>query len=379
MDVTVVLPCLNEEESVGLCVKKCFDVFEKSGIKGEVVVVDNNCTDRTAEIAKAGGARVVSQTIAGYGAAYIKGLSEASGTYLVMADADDTYDFYDIPRMIFELERGAEMVLASRFMGKMADGAMSFSHRYIGNPILTGMLNVCFGAHLSDCHTGFRAFPKSVFVRFDLRTTGMEFASEMIVAALREKTRIVEIPTTYRPRIGESKLNGIVDAWRHVRFMLMFSPDWLFVFPGSLLFFGGLLCAFLSGFRMLTIAGHRFDLHGMIAFSFAALLGSQVLTLGVLAKNYGITQGFVKKDAVIDRALSLFNLERGLAIGALVAFVGFSLFGYVIWLWAENGFGTLGKERMLIVAGLLICFGVHAMFSSFFLSMLGIRRIDDRV
>lgn len=376
-DVTVILPCLNEEESVGICVEKCLDVFKKNNINGEVLVVDNGSTDDSAKIANEKGARVVEQPIKGYGAAYLKGLDEAKGKYGVMADADDTYDFYDMPKLIVELDAGADMAIASRFMGKMQKGAMSFSHRYIGNPILTTMLNLFFRSTMSDCHSGFRAFRLDVIRGLGLQTTGMEFASEMIVAALREKINIKEIPTVYRARIGESKLNGIVDAWRHIRFLLLFSPDWLFLLPGTFLFVVGLVGLLLSGFGKLVFAGHVFDVHAMICFAFFILTGFQIINLGLYAKKYALTNNFIKSDRMMAAFEKLFKLESGLILGGASLFAGFIGMVIVLSRWISAGMGPLNEVMACLLSLLLFVCGIQVLFSAFFLSLLNIKRRTD--
>lgn len=374
IDVTVILPCLNEEESIGICVEKCLDVFKKNKINGEVLVVDNGSTDDSAKIANEKGARVVEQAIRGYGAAYLKGLDEAKGKYGVMADADDTYDFYDIPDLLNELRAGADMAIASRFMGKMHKDAMSFSHRYIGNPILTTMLNVFFGSKMSDCHSGFRAFKLNIVRALGLQTTGMEFASEMIVVALREKIKIKEIPTVYRPRIGESKLNGVVDAWRHIRFLLLFSPDWLFMIPGLVFFVLGFIGLILSGLGKLVFAGHVFDVHAMICFTFIALLGFQIINIGLFAKKYALANGFIKKDWVMHLFEKFFKLESGLLIGGAGLVTGAVGVLVIFARWISSGMGELNEVMACLLSLFVLVAGVQVLFSAFFLSLLNIKR-----
>ena len=372
--VTVILPCLNEEESIGICVDKCNTVFEEKGINAEVLVIDNGSTDKSASIAEAKGARVVAQPIRGYGAAYLKGLEEANGEFIVMGDADNTYDFLEIPKLLEYLEQGYEFVIGSRFMGDMKKNAMPFANRYIGNPILTAMLNICFKSKVSDAHSGFRAIRKCILPRLDLKTTGMEFASEMIVAALREKVKIKETSIVYYPRIGESKLNPLVDAWRHVRFMLLFSPDWLFIFPGFVLFVLGMCALILSGFGSLNLFGHRFDVHAMMFFAFFALLGLQVIGLGLFAKAYGWVEGYIKEDRLFTFILKTFNLERGLLLGGLISLGGLLGFAFIVFQWFRAEFGALNYSKLSIIALTFMCCGIQVIFSSFFLSVLGISK-----
>lgn len=371
--VSVILPCLNEEESIAICIDKCLEVFKQQNISAEIIVVDNGSTDGSADIARSKGVRVVEQNIRGYGAAYLKGIDEACGDYIVMGDADDSYDFFEIPLLLERLDTDSEFVIGSRFLGKMTKGAMSFSHKYIGNPILTTMLNLYFKARISDAHSGFRAIKRSVFDRLNLKTTGMEFASEMIVAALREKVKIVEVPITYHPRIGTSKLNSMVDAWRHIRFMLLFSPDWLFLVPGYFLFFGGFVAMLFAGWGKLVFMGHSFDIHAMIFFSFFALLGFQIISMGIFAKTYGLVEGLIKKDSMVSMMWKYFDLEKGLFLGALVFLAGLLGFGYILIQWLRVGFGPLNQIKLAIVVLTFMFCGIQTIFSSFLLSLLGLQ------
>ena len=372
LEVSVIIPCLNEEESIGVCIKKIKEVFSSQNINGEVIVVDNGSTDKSAQLASSLGAKVVSQPVKGYGAAYLKGLASCQGRYIIMADGDDSYDFLEIPKLLYPLRNGADFVIGSRFMGKIKKGAMSFSHRYIGNPILTFTLNLFFKAKISDAHSGFRAIKKEVLGKLNLRTLGMEFASEMIVSALKAKLKIVEVPITYFPRKGKSKLNAFSDAWRHIRFMLLFSPDWLFLIPGFVLFGGGFLAFLLSGWSKLSLFRHRFDIHSMLFFAFFTILGFQIISLGFFAKTYSVLSGFSGKDRLLDKLYRYFNLERGIILGGLVFFLGFLSSGYVLLKWAASGLGPLNAVKPTLAGILLMIIGIQTVFSSFFLSILGL-------
>src|SRR3954462_3290530 len=243
--VSVVIPCLNEEDNIERCVSTALEAMGSAGIRGEVVVADNDSEDRSAELATAAGARVVHEPRRGYGSAYLAGFAAARGRYIVMGDADLTYDFNEIPRFVEHLDEGAELVMGNR-MENIHPGAMPWHHRYIGNPVLTGILNVFFRTGVSDAHCGMRALRRDVLPRLDLRTTGMEFASEMVIRASKEKLRIAEFPIQYHPRGGESKLSSWRDGWRHLRFLLVHSPTYLFVVPGLLMAVLGALIALVS-------------------------------------------------------------------------------------------------------------------------------------
>jgi len=367
--VSLVIPCLDEEGTIGVCIEKARGVFLEKNIKSEILVVDNGSTDNSVKVALSSGAKVIAQPMKGYGAAYLRGLREAQGEYLIMGDGDDTYDFREIPKFIEALDEGYDLVIGSRFKGKILKGAMSFSHRYIGNPILTAFLNIFFGSKLSDAHSGLRAFTKAVFNKLDLKTTGMEFASEMIVSALRKNIKIKEVPITYYPRRGKSKLKPLFDAWRHLRFMLIFSPNWLFIFPGLGLFAGGFLALLLSGWGGLTILGHRFDIHAMIFFAFFSLLGFQMVNLGLFAKTYSFLEGFEKEDTSLKKFYGRFNLETGICLGSIAFTLGFIGSIYIVLKWIKSGFGPLNEAKLCIL-GLLL--GIQVIFSSFFLSLLGL-------
>jgi glycosyltransferase involved in cell wall biosynthesis len=317
------------------------------------------------------GARVVDQPIKGYGAAYLKGLEAARGDYIVMGDSDDTYDFLDAPKLIKELEAGADMVLGSRFKGNILPGAMSFSHRYIGNPILSGILNLFFGSRISDCHSGFRAFTREAAQRLQLSTLGMEFASEMIVSALRHRLRIVEVPIIYHPRKGESKLESLSDAWRHIRFMLLFSPDWLFLAPGLTLFAGGLGLFLNTALGWLRLFGHVFDIHAMIFFAMFTLAGFQILATGLFAKAFAIREGFAAPSPLLEGFFRIFYLERALAWGGLMFLAGLAGSAYIVGLWVKIhfvGYFLMPKQSLFCVV--LMIMGMQTMFSAFFISLL---------
>ena len=368
--VSLIIPCLNEEETIGICIEKAKEIFLKKNINAEIIVADNGSTDKSQEIALRLGARVVSQSIRGYGAAYLKGIEAAEGKYIIMGDGDNTYDFREIPSLLEGLDKGYDFVIGSRFRGKILKGAMPFANRYIGNPILTGLLNIFYKSKISYAHSGFRALTKKALDKLGLKTTGMEFASEMIVAAFRENLKILEVPIIYHPRGGESKLNPFYDAWRHVKFLLLFSPTYLFLIPGGILFILGLFVLVFSGWGKLVILGHKFDIHAMIFASIIALLGFQIINLGIYAKAYSFLEGLAVRDKTLARLYHVFNLEKGIALGALFFIIGAFLSLYIVFKWIGSGFGPLNEIKAALVGLIFLVIGIQTIFSSFFLSLL---------
>jgi glycosyltransferase involved in cell wall biosynthesis len=369
--VSVVIPCLNEAQNIERCVSTARAVLDDHGLAGEVLVVDNASEDDSAALAAAAGARVISEPRRGYGSAYLAGFAAAKGRYIVMADADLTYDFNEIPRFVAELEGGAELVMGDR-MDNIQPGAMSWLHRYVGNPILTGLLNLFFRTGVKDAHCGMRALRSDVLGRLDLRTTGMEFASEMVIRASKEKLRIAEFPIEYHPRGGESKLSSFRDGWRHLRFLLVHSPTHLFVVPGTLLAGLGTLIVVFVG-AGLEFFGRAWGLHALIGGAFLMIVGTQVLALGLCAHAYG-TYFMGERDQWFDSMRARFRLEHGLLLGGLFVLVGVALGAVIAATWISHGFGSLADEHMAVVAATLLIVGIQIFFSSFLLSILGLRR-----
>ena len=369
--VSVVIPCLNEEDNVERCVRGAIGALAAAGLAGEVIVVDNDSDDRSAELAAAAGARVIVEPRRGYGSAYLAGFKAARGTYIVMADADLTYDFNEIPRFVRGLEGGAELVMGNR-MGHIQPGAMPWLHRYVGNPLLTGLLNLFFRTGVRDAHCGMRALRRDVLERLDLRTTGMEFASEMVIRAAKQNLAITEIDIEYHPRGGESKLSSFRDGWRHLRFLLVHSPTYLFILPGTLLAAIGLFVS-ITVLAHLDILGRSWDLHALIGGALLTIIGTQVLALGLCAHAYG-TYYMGEKDAWFDAMRARFRLEHGLAVGGTIAVAGLVTALAVVIDWIDHGFGALGQEKLAIVAFELLIVGLQIFFSSFLLSIIGLRR-----
>jgi glycosyltransferase involved in cell wall biosynthesis len=369
--VSVVIPCLNEEQNIERCVLAARAALASVDGAGEVVVVDNDSDDRSAELAAAAGARVVHEPRRGYGSAYLAGFAAAKGAYIVMADADLTYDFNEIPRFVAELREGAELVMGDR-MENIHPGAMPWLHRYIGNPILTGLLNALFKTGVNDAHCGMRALRRDVLPQLDLRTTGMEFASEMVIRASKQKLRIAEFPIEYHPRGGESKLSSFRDGWRHLRFLLVHSPTHLFILPGLAMAALGSLAVALIG-SGLDVFGRTWGIHALIGGALLMVVGTQVLALGLCAHAYG-TYFMGERDRWFDRARSRFRLEHGLLLGGLFVLVGVAIGAVIFATWISDGFGSLADEHLAVIAATLLIVGIQIFFSSFLLSILGLRR-----
>lgn len=376
IEVSVVMPCLNEKHTIGICVANAMRALRASGLLGEVIVADNGSSDGSVAIAESSGARVVHQSARGYGAAYMKGIEAARGHFIVMGDSDNTYDFGDLPRLVEPLRRGYDLVMGSRFLGTILPGAMPWANRYIGNPILTGLLNVLFGLRISDAHSGLRAFTRPAYARMQLQTTGMEFASEMVIKASLAHLKITEVPITYHPRLGESKLQPFEDAWRHVRFMLLFSPAYLFLLPGAAALLAGLLltAALLRG--PIYIGQIYVGIHFMVLGSLLAVLGMQMLSFGISARAYAFNEHLIQQDALVQGFLRWYSLERGLALGGLLTSLGLVLLFNILlrWLSGDSNFGALIHLHEAIAASTLTIIGAQIVISSFFISLLSLHR-----
>lgn len=375
IDVSVVIPCLNEAEGVGVCVEKAIKAFEKMGVNGEVVVSDNGSTDGSPEIAEAAGARVVHEPRPGYGSAYLAGFAAAKGNYIVMGDADDTYDFSKIDEFVALLDEGNEMVIGNR-MGNIQPGAMPWLHQYVGNPILTRVLNIFFRSGVKDAHCGMRAFRRDALDRLKLRTPGMEFASEMVLRSSKAKLKVAEIDIDYHPRLGDSKLNTFSDGWRHLRFLLVHSPTHLFLVPGMILLGLGLamMIVVMTG---IDLFGRSWDLHAMIAGSMSAIIGSQVVGLGLSAKAYGVYH-LNEEDSLHARYEGKIRMEHGLLAGAFVALIGVVMTAWIVISWITADFGTLSEQSVLVFAMTLVVLGMQTIFTSFFMSIVGMHGRDGR-
>jgi glycosyltransferase involved in cell wall biosynthesis len=370
--ISVVIPCLNEEEAVGAVIDQAWEGIERSGRPGEVILVDNGSTDSSAAIATAHGATVLSERRRGYGQAYLTGISHARGDYLVMADADGTYPLNELAGFVEALENGSDLVLGSRFEGQIHDGAMPWSNRWIGNPILTGLLNRLFGIRVSDAHCGMRALRRSALPVLDLHSTGMEFASEMVFKAFRRQLAVSEIPIDYFARTGESKLSRFGDAWRHVRFMLLYSPSWLYFVPGFFLLLLGLAGMLVLATGPVDVFGRTWQIHTMLAFVALTLMGAQVVQLGLFARTYALVH-FHEYDQLLDRLRRRVHLEHGLLFGLALVLTGAGVLLAILIRWAHAGFGALGDEYPTALGVTLVGLGVQTVFGSFFIGLLTMR------
>ena len=371
LSVSVVMPCLNEEKGVGECVKTALRVMKKNKIKGEVIVVDNSSSDNSAAVAIKAGARMVRENRKGYGSAYLAGLKKARGEVFIIGDCDGTYDFNQIPDFIKKIEAGYDFVNGSRIKGQVAPGAFRFSHRFIAVPLLTGILNIFFKTSFSDAHCGMRAFSREAYKTMSLRCRGMEFASEMIMKAASTNLKTTEIPIRYLPRIGESKLMRFRDAWRHIRFMLLFAPTYLFIIPGIILLVFGLSSLFLMLPGPFWLFGHGFDIHAMILVSALAILGMNILTLGLFAKIFALYGDIeLVKNPLIKLFIDNFDQEDWLKLGLLFFLAGLGVSFYVFWLWVKANFGAIFQIRAVILAITLMILGAQVIFASFFASLM---------
>ena len=377
--VSVLLPCLNEARTVGTCVTKALETLRSLRIRGEVIVIDNGSTDASAEIAERCGARVVREPRRGYGQALMCGVEAARAPFIIMADADDSYDLTDLARFINGLRAGADLVMGSRRRGTIKPGAMPWLHRWIGNPLASALANLLFRVGVSDTHCGMRAFTRDAYRRMQLQTTGMEFASEMVIKAALGKMRIREIPITLSPdgRNRRSHLRAFRDGWRHLRFMLLFSPTYLFLVPGAGCITVGLFAqlALMRGPRRLL--GVTFDIHYMVVGSLVTLLGFQLITTGLFVKAYSHAARLHARDRTLQLLSRYFNLERGLLAGAGVFAVGLFLNATILYDWLRSGMGALNAVRPALLGSTLMVLGAQVVCASFFMSMLAIGRRQD--
>jgi len=376
--LSIVIPCLNEADTLGGCIDAAIEGMKSAGINGEVLVVDNGSIDGSQEIARTRGARVVNEVKKGYGSALRRGCDEARGCYILMGDADASYDFTQIGSFIEGLRAGADLVMGTRIKGAILPGAMPWKNRYIGNPVSTGLLNRLFRADISDVHCGMRAFTKEAYRSLDLRASGMEFASEMVIRAAMSGLTIAEVPITFHPdgRDRPPHLRPWRDGWRHLKTILLFSPTALFLVPGLALLGIGLLlmCAQLVAplGEPLEFFGFRMDFHWAILGSLLALVGYQIVLVNFMAKVYAVNQRRGHEDKLLRRALQILTLERALLAGFVLTAVGVVVDGIVAWRWLRTDFGPLvtGYSRLFIFGSTLIALGVQTMFNAFFFSIL---------
>ena len=380
LELTVVMPCLNEARTIAGCIREARDAMKAANIEGEVVIADNGSTDGSPEIAVEHGARVVAVAAKGYGHALRGGIEAARGRFILMGDADGSYDFTHLPRFVAELRAGRELVMGNRFLGGIQPGAMPWKNRHIGNPVLSFLGRLLFQTKLGDFHCGLRAFSAAACQRMNLRTTGMEFASEMVIKSITLGLNVSEVPTTLRPdgRDRPPHLRPWRDGWRHLRFMLLFSPRWLFLYPGLLMMLGGLVigAALLRG--QLNFGRIHLDVHTLLFAALSVQIGFQAVSFAGLSKFFAIRAGLRLPEAAFEVWWRKVTLETGLVIGALIALAGLLLWGAAFWSWRESGYGPLQPAetlRWVIPGGLGLALGSQMILTSFF---LGVLRLDTR-
>jgi glycosyltransferase involved in cell wall biosynthesis len=383
-ELSIVMPCLNEVETLAKCIEKARRGIEDGGLSAEIIVADNGSTDGSQAVARELGVRVVEVSRKGYGSALIGGIDAARGRFVIMGDADDSYDFAAIAPLVEKLRDGYDLVMGNRFEGGIQSGAMVWSHRWIGNPVLTFISRLFFHTPVSDMHCGLRGFRKDAYDKLRLQATGMEFASEMVIKASLQKMRIAEVPVTLSPdgRSRPPHLRTWRDGWRHLRFMLLFSPRWLFLHPGlGLLAVGlGLSVALLPG--PLAVGGIRLDIHTMLIAGFLALLGYQLVLFAVFTKFFAIRVGFHPPHPALQSLFRYITLEVGLAGGSLLALIGLVTLVVAVASWSAVGFGNLDPDvtmREVIPAVVLTALGTQTVFASFFISILGIESETGKV
>ncbi|HWB11406.1 MAG TPA: glycosyltransferase family 2 protein [Pirellulales bacterium] len=378
LEVSIVMPCLNEAETLEQCILKAHEVIRRHRLSGEIVIADNGSTDGSQEIAERLGARVVEVTEKGYGSALRGGIEAARGRYVIMGDSDDSYDFSSIYPFVEQLRAGNDLVMGNRFRGGILPGAMPWKHRWIGNPALSGIGRLFFHCPAGDFHCGLRAFSKAAYRRMELHTTGMEFASEMVIKSTLNGLKIAEVPTVLH-KDGRSRpphLRSWRDGWRHLRFMLLFSPRWMFLWPGAVCFILGLLASAFLMHAPVSLAGVDFDIHTLLVSGFLALVGYQLLVFGVFTKMYAITEGFHPPHRLLGKDPHV-NLEWGVLTGIAVGTAGLALLAQAAWSWQQTGLGELDPRstmRQVIPAVVLMTLGVQTVFASFFLAIVSLRR-----
>ena len=381
-ELSVVMPCLNEADTIATCIEKAQRAIAEHGISAEIVIADNGSTDGSQDIARRLGARVVPVTERGYGAALMGGITAARGTYVMMGDADDSYDWLEIPRFMAKLREGFQMVQGCRLEsggGSIEPGAMPFLHRWWGNPMFTAIARWWFGTPIHDVYCGMRAFSREMWLTLDQRCTGMEFALEMLIKASLFQVRTAEIPITLHPdgrKAHPPHLKTFRDGWRSLRFFLLFSPRWLFLMPGLVLIALG-LAGYALAMPQVRIGRVTFDVHTLLFASLAIICGYQSIAFALMTKVFAIMEGLLPEDARLNRMFKLVNLESGLAVGAIAMVIGLGLLGGAVHQWASVDFGALNYAhtmRWVIPGVTLTALGFQTILSSFFGSLLGMRR-----
>ncbi|MBR9704727.1 glycosyltransferase family 2 protein [Candidatus Pacearchaeota archaeon] len=368
-EISIVLPCRNEEKALPNCLKKIKKVIIENNLNAEIIVSDSS-TDNSPKIAKNHNVRLIKHDKIGYGIAYQEGFKEAYGKYIFMADADCTYDFNEIPNFIKYLKEGHDFVIGNRFAYKFEKNIMPWSHKYIGNPILSSILRLFFGTKIKDSHCGMRAISKKALESLDLKTKGMEFASEMVIKAHKKHLKIKELPIKYYPREGESKLSSFKDGWRHLKYMLLYSPLFLFFIPGLILFIIGIESMLWFYLGNPKILGIQLFFHPMFISSLFIIIGYQLIIFTAFSKIYALTH-LGEENKLLDKLFKYFTIERVSLIGILILLIGIIIYTYILIKWISSGFGSLNEIKNSILALTLITIGVQSIFSSFMLSIIG--------
>lgn len=379
IELTILMPCLNEAETLEVCIKKAKTFLQKSGISGEVLIADNGSTDGSVEIAERCGARVEHVPDKGYGAALIGGCKAAQGKYVIMGDADDSYDFLNLMPFVEKLREGYELVMGNRFKGEIAKGAMPPLHRYIGNPVLSFIGRLFFPSEIGDFHCGLRGYDREAMMKLDLQTTGMEYASEMVVKATMYQLKMTEVPTTLSPdgRSRAPHLRSFRDGWRHLKFLLLHSPNWLFLYPGMFFTVLGLLMSIVLMTGPLTIGSVTFDIHTMLYGSAFVMIGTNMIFFSLFTRIYAIRTGFIPVRENVATKLAKITTEKGAVLGLILALCGMIMTIAAFVIWKDASFGNLNPQemmRMTIPALTLMVVGIEMIFASFFIGILNIKR-----
>lgn len=377
-ELSIVMPCLNEAHTVGICVQKALAYLEMYNVPGEVVVADNGSTDGSQAIAAGYGARVIAVAAKGYGNALRAGIEAAHGKFVVMGDADDSYDFTDLNFFLGKLREGYQLVMGNRFRGGIKPGAMPPLHRYLGNPVLSGVGRLFFRSVCGDFHCGLRGFDRHAILHLDLAAPGMEFASEMVIKATIAKLRIAEVPTTLAPdgRGRPPHLRSWRDGWRHLRLLLLFSPRWLFLYPGAAIFVFGVFATFILFTGGVAVGGIGFAEHTMVMTAAAINIGFESMLFWAFAKVIAIQRGLLLRDPLFDKLRQVMPLERGLALGVCMLLLGLITFGAALADWFDVGFGALTRDsaiRFVIASSTTLVLGAQILYGSFFLYLLDYR------
>jgi len=374
VELSIILPCRNEEKALSGCLKQIKQVIKKNKINAEIIVSDSSI-DKSPKIAKKYKTFLIKHDKEGYGNAYLEAFKQARGKYIFMADADGTYDFKEIPNFLKFLREGYDLVLGNRFAGKMEKDAMPFSNKYIGNPVLSGILRLFFFAKIKDSHTGMRAITREALNKLNLKTTGMEFASEMIIKAIKKDLKIKEIPINYYKRKGNSKLKPYRDAWKHLRFMLLYSPLFLFFIPGLILFLIGISTLIWFYFGEPNILGIKLYYHPMFISSLLTLIGYQLITFAAFSKSYAINH-LGEESPIMNKLYQHITIEKASIIGLIIAVIGSMIYLIILISWIASGFKSLNEIKNSIIALTLITLGIQTIFSAFMLSILSIKETD---